>query len=71
MSKISREKKRKKKEELRAKGLLPSDFCESCHNSFPIEELNYGPNPFAHEIYGDTTETVLCKECYYQSCMDI
>lgn len=71
MSKISREKKRKKKEELKARGLLPKDFCESCHNQFDVEDLIYGPDPYASEINGDNRETVLCRECYHESCMDI
>lgn len=69
MSKISRDKKKKKQEQR----LLDEkkNFCESCNGQFPISQLIFGPCPFAHEIYNEIVETVLCKDCYHEACMDI
>jgi hypothetical protein len=71
MSKISREKKKKKQGQLEKLGLLPKTQCESCFEYFLKKDLHFGPDPFASEIYGDNTPTILCKKCYHESCMDI
>ena len=44
--------------------------CEHCGKEFPGEDLIHGPDPFASEVNGDDTPTVLCKECYRQSVWD-
>lgn len=71
MSKISRDRKKKELEEKKRLGLLPMDFCLSCQNEFPKMDLIYGPCPYIEEICGRKEETVLCAECYQQSCWDI
>lgn len=45
--------------------------CEHCGKEFPREELIHGPDPFQSEINGNETPTVLCKDCYHESMMDI
>jgi len=47
------------------------DQCKDCKWIFPKSELRYGPDPFAEEIHGDTTPTVLCEGCYRSSCWEI
>jgi hypothetical protein len=69
MSKISREKKKKK---LAANPhLVKTDVCQDCGNAFPVKDLKYGDCPFASEIYNEKVETVLCGDCYHERCMDI
>jgi hypothetical protein len=64
MSKASRDKKKKKLYEKKG-------FCESCSQEFPISKLIFGPCPFAHEVYNEIVETVLCEDCYNEACMDV
>jgi hypothetical protein len=71
MSKITRERKRKKLEKLKELGLIPKFPCESCLKEFYKEELIIGPDPYASEIKGDNTEVVQCKECNKESCWSI
>lgn len=45
--------------------------CDSCHELFAEEDLYYGPDPFAEEIYGDTTPVRQCNHCTTESALDI
>jgi len=42
--------------------------CCACGGT---DELEYGPDPYAAEISGDDTPVWECRECHYQSGMDI
>lgn len=42
--------------------------CEYCGDDAPVKKT---PDPFSEEIYGNSTEHVICAFCYYQSCVDI
>ncbi len=42
-----------------------------CCECGTTEDLEYGPDPMAEEIDGDDTPVWECKECRYQSGMDI
>ena len=42
------------------------DFC-NVHN-LPLE---YGPNPYAWELYDDKTDVWMCAECRNESAQDI
>ncbi len=48
-----------------------TDYCDSCHRQFVKMDLNYGPDPFVREVYGENRSCVLCDECYNSSCDDI
>ncbi len=43
-------------------------YCERCGT---YDDISYGPDPFSQEIHNDDTPCWLCKECSYQSAMDI
>lgn len=38
--------------------------CEDCKKSFPVDELIWGPDPFAEEVRDDKTPVLLCETCY-------
>lgn len=71
MSKISRDKKKKKEAKLEKLGLLPKGHCESCGEEFLKKNLYYGFCPFTAEIYNENVETVLCKDCYEGALDDV
>ncbi len=71
MSKISREKKRKKKAEMIRLGLLPTSYCEGCGGEFIEEKLIHGPDPYSSEIKNDNTPVTLCENCHHESCWSI
>ena len=48
-------------------------YCPCAHQCCcgTRENVSYGPNPFAAEIYDDHTDVWMCQECRYESAMDI
>jgi hypothetical protein len=48
-----------------------SQACVVCGQEFPEEDMVFGPDPFAEEIHGDSTEVWECDECNHESYMDI
>lgn len=42
--------------------------CKDCGTT---ENVTYAPNPYAAEIREDYTKVRMCKDCRYESSMDI
>ena len=64
LPRIVRKKKYKKHQ-------LTKALCDYCHREFYTKNLNYGTEPFAHEIYNEKIWCKLCDQCLHESLMDI
>lgn len=47
------------------------DLNEACKDCGSTENLNYGPDPYLHEICDDDTEYIMCEDCIKNACDDI
>jgi hypothetical protein len=63
MSKISRDKKKKKE---------PWKICQDCGEKFPLRKLFQGKDPYVSEIHGDeeAEEVCICQKCYKERVWD-
>lgn len=41
-----------------------AEKCDHCNKIFPIDEFNYGPDPYDSEVNGVYDKVYLCDYCY-------
>ena len=46
------------------------DFVIACECGSK-DELQYGPNPYYHDVHGDETNVILCGTCWCQYADDV
>lgn len=46
---------------------METDKCNDCGQDFDVNDLFYGPCPYAEEFSDDPPDVVLCRECYVES----